>query len=355
MTVDDLDTPALLIDLDVVDRNIARLQAYCNDRGLSLRPHIKTHKIPALAHRQLAAGARGITCQKLGEAEVMAAAGITDILITFNLVGPQKIERLARLLRQARMRVTADAREILPGLGAAARVANTELPVLVECDTGLGRNGVQTPPRSGRLGPGRIAATDGLRFLGLMTYPTPPAGSEWMAEAMALLEQCRLPTGGGQRRRHGGGDPNPPVPRGDGDPGRKLPLQRPDHRSPRRCHRDRLRATRAGHGHQPAHPNPRHPGQRIEVADQRSRARRRPRSPRPRPYRGIPGRDDRPPLRGAWNRGPLALREVPALGERVQVIANHCCTVTNLFDLVYAHRGGVIEAIWPVAARGKVQ
>ena len=354
MTVDDLDTPALLIDLDVVDRNIARLQAYCNDRGLSLRPHIKTHKIPALAHRQLAAGARGITCQKIGEAEVMAAAGITDILITFNLVGTQKIERLARLLRQARMRVTADAHEILPGLGAAARTANTELPVLVECDTGLGRNGVQTPREAVAMAQA-IAAQEGLRFLGLMTYPTPPAGSEWMAEALALLEHAGLP---------------PEVVSAGGTVEATQTHMFPEMteiRAGNYLYNDLTTVARGG----------------ASLADCAQRVLATVTN-RPTPTRAILDTGSKSltsdPLRGGGHAlpghghiaeypealiGPLSeehaivdlsrSERVPALGERVQVIANHCCTVSNLFDLVYAHRGGVIEAIWPVAARGKVQ
>ena len=85
--IDDLDTPALVVDLDILERNIHRLAEYCRQHGLKQRPHTKTHKTPAIAYKQLAAGAQGITVAKLGEAEVMAAAGITDILIAYNLPG----------------------------------------------------------------------------------------------------------------------------------------------------------------------------------------------------------------------------------------------------------------------------
>jgi D-serine deaminase-like pyridoxal phosphate-dependent protein len=84
MRIEHLDTPVVLIDLDRVEHNIARMQAHCKKQGLKLRPHIKTHKLPVLAHKQLQAGAVGITCQKIGEAEVMAGAGIGDILISYN-------------------------------------------------------------------------------------------------------------------------------------------------------------------------------------------------------------------------------------------------------------------------------
>ena len=101
-------TPCAVIDMDKVERNIARIQAACDAAGLANRPHIKTHKSPMLAQMQIAAGASGITCQKIGEAEVMADAGIRDILITYNLIGRAKAQRLVALARRARLSVTVD-------------------------------------------------------------------------------------------------------------------------------------------------------------------------------------------------------------------------------------------------------
>src|ERR1700752_273877 len=101
-------TPCAVIDMDKVERNIARIEAACDAAGVANRPHIKTHKSPMLAKMQVAAGARGITCQKIGEAEIMADAGIDDILITYNLLGEEKMARLAALQAQANMTVAAD-------------------------------------------------------------------------------------------------------------------------------------------------------------------------------------------------------------------------------------------------------
>ena len=101
-TIDDLDSPSVLIDLDKVEANLKRAQAYADSHGVRLRPHIKTHKLPELAKLQLDLGAIGITCQKLGEAEVMADAGITDILLTFNLLGRPKMAKLVDLANQLR-------------------------------------------------------------------------------------------------------------------------------------------------------------------------------------------------------------------------------------------------------------
>ena len=121
MRVEDLDTPAVLCDLDVLDRNLAAMPARCRELGLPLRPHTKSHKIPELAHRQMAAGAVGICCQKLGDAEAMVAAGLQDILIPYNLVGPLKVERLLRLVRRATVTVALDFEDTARGHRGAGR------------------------------------------------------------------------------------------------------------------------------------------------------------------------------------------------------------------------------------------
>jgi D-serine deaminase-like pyridoxal phosphate-dependent protein len=144
-TIDDLDTPAVLIDLDKVEANLTRAQAYADRHGLALRPHVKTHKIPELARRQVALGAVGITCQKLGEAEVMADGGLDDILVTFNLLGRPKLARLVALARRIRVSATLDDPAVARGLDEAMREASLVLPVLLECDTGGRRCGVQQP------------------------------------------------------------------------------------------------------------------------------------------------------------------------------------------------------------------
>src|SRR5215218_2658199 len=99
-TVHDLETPSVLLDLDIIERNIARVQKLCDDLGIQFRPHIKTHKIPAIARMQIDAGAVGIACQKVSEAEVFVDAGFTDIQIPYNIVGAQKTARLAELAKR---------------------------------------------------------------------------------------------------------------------------------------------------------------------------------------------------------------------------------------------------------------
>jgi D-serine deaminase-like pyridoxal phosphate-dependent protein len=137
-----LDTPALIVDLDAMDANIARVAAACRAHGVAWRPHLKGQKVPELAHRQIAAGAIGVTCAKLGEAEVMAAAGIRDILIANQIVGPAKIERLVALARRANVIVTVDSAENLEAISAAAIAHAVRPRVVIEVDIGMRRAGV---------------------------------------------------------------------------------------------------------------------------------------------------------------------------------------------------------------------
>jgi len=178
--IDALDTPFAAIDLDIVERNLARAQRYFDEHKLALRPHIKTHKIPELARRQVELGASGITCQKIGEAEVMADAGIADILLTFNIVGPLKLRRLVELARRIRLSVVADSREVAAGLSAAMAEAGLTLTVLVECDTGLKRCGVQTPEQTLANGSGS--------FIHGFTYNAHPV---CLAAGRAVLRRIR--------------------------------------------------------------------------------------------------------------------------------------------------------------------
>jgi D-serine deaminase-like pyridoxal phosphate-dependent protein len=164
-------TPCAVIDMDRVERNIARIQAACDAAGVANRPHIKTHKSPMLAKLQIEAGAKGITCQKIGEAEVMAEAGIDDILISYNLIGEEKMARLGALRRKANVMVCVDNITVIDGLISVPIQAGRELSVLVECDTGRKRAGVETPAEAIELAR-ELSCWPGLRFAGLLMYPT---------------------------------------------------------------------------------------------------------------------------------------------------------------------------------------
>ena len=191
----ELDTPAVLIDLTRVEANLKRVQDYASSHGLKLRPHIKTHKLPRFARRAIELGAVGITVQKLGEAEVMADAGITEIFLPYNILGAAKLARLKALAGRVNISVTSDSAETVEGLSATFAGAAKPLTVLVECDTGMGRCGVQTPAAAVALAQ-KIANLPGLHFGGLMTYPMAgqvEANAAWLAAAKLALASAGLP------------------------------------------------------------------------------------------------------------------------------------------------------------------
>jgi D-serine deaminase-like pyridoxal phosphate-dependent protein len=146
-TLKELDTPAVTILLDRMQDNITRVQRHLDRHGLANRPHIKTHKIPAIAKLQIEAGAVGITCQKLGEVEAFVDAGVCDdILLTFNIIGDAKTDRLMALIKRiGRLAVVLDNEVVARGLSRAAVRHGADVRFLVECDTGFGRNGARTP------------------------------------------------------------------------------------------------------------------------------------------------------------------------------------------------------------------
>ena len=185
-------TPAVVVDTEKVKVNIARFQAFADSHGLAVRPHIKTHKLGKLAGWQLAAGAVGITCQKVSEAEALVAASsaVQDVFLTYNVLGDERVARLRRLAERITVSTVADSEAVVEGLAKGFADATTPVSVLVECDTGAHRCGVPDPASACRLAL-VIARSRGLRFGGLMTYP--PVGGEaavqaFMSEAKALIE-----------------------------------------------------------------------------------------------------------------------------------------------------------------------
>jgi D-serine deaminase-like pyridoxal phosphate-dependent protein len=169
-TLNDIETPAFIVNEAQTLENISKFQAHCDANGLKLRPHIKTHKSIHFAKAQVDAGADGINCQKIGEAEVMADGGIDDILITFNILGASKLQRLRALADRVTLRVVADSAAVVSGLSDTFADAPNPLKVLVECDTGALRCGVQSPDEAVALAK-IIDHSPGLIFDGMLTYP----------------------------------------------------------------------------------------------------------------------------------------------------------------------------------------
>lgn len=194
-----LDTPALLLDLDKMEANIATIAAACRSAGVAWRPHFKSHKTPEIARKQIAAGAIGITCAKLGEAEVLADAGITGILIANQIVGAPKMRRLAALCDRADIMISVDSKENVEEL--AKTICGGPLRLVIEVNTGMNRAGVEPGKPAVELADA-IAMHPNLRVAGVMGWEAhttaiadPTAKAKAVGDAIALLtasaEACR--------------------------------------------------------------------------------------------------------------------------------------------------------------------
>lgn len=187
MHYSELATPALTIDLNALERNLERMARLCGERGLGLRPHIKTHKTPEVARMQMDRGASGLTVAKVGEAEVMAKAGFDDLLLAFPVWGAQNLRRLATLARHRRMLIALDNEATAHAVSQALAAQGASIGVLVEFDSGLGRCGLEAGPACVELAT-KVEALPGLSFRGLMTY----FGSIWGAEDERRAESERV-------------------------------------------------------------------------------------------------------------------------------------------------------------------
>ncbi len=187
--IDAIDTPALIVDLDAFEANIARMAAFGREAGIGLRPHAKTHRCPAVALRQVAAGAVGQCVQTIGEAEAMVEAGIGDVMVTNQIVSPAKLARLAALAERARMSVLVDSPEGVVLASRAAAERGIELGCLVEIEVGMGRCGIAPGAPAAELAR-RIADAPGLRFLGLQAYNGRSQHFPKLADRRAAVERA---------------------------------------------------------------------------------------------------------------------------------------------------------------------
>lgn len=346
-----LDTPCVLVDLDIAEANIRKYQAHCDSNGLRLRPHIKTHKLPSLAKYQVAQGAVGITCQKVSEAEAMIAeGGIDDVLITYNILGDTKTARLRALSEKVRLSVVADNETVAEGLSRAFANSDNPLSVLVECNTGADRCGVASPAAAADLAR-LIDGLPGLEFGGLMTFP--PVGKmdeaeAWLNEAKDLIEAAGLKvhvvSSGGSPdmwRAHGRGSVT-------------------EQRIGTYVYNDRsLVACGACTWHDCALtvlatvvsvPSPNHAivdaGSKVLTTDLFGQE----------GHGHVLGRDDLAidQLSEEHGRivsdGPINL----TVGERLRIVPNHACVVANMLERVEGVRGAGLTGPMPVAARGQV-
>lgn len=349
-SIHDLDTPAVLIDVERAQANIARAQAHADRHGQKLRPHIKTHKLPYWAKKQVAAGAVGITCQKIGEAEVMADAGLTDIFLPYNILGRAKLERLLVLHRRITLSVTVDNAETLAGLAATFTDPGHRLDVLLECDTGMGRCGVQSADEALALARD-IDAAAGLSFGGLMTYPAsgrPDEAEAWLREARDRLTASGLACA----RISSGGTP---------DMWREAAeTVVTEYRPGTYIYMDRYQVAQGAATLDDCALSVlativSHPTATRAIVDAGSKALSS-------DTLGLADYGEVLGLPGATvsglseEHGKILLADGARLGigERVRIVPDHCCVVVNLFDQVNLISGEDVLETLPVAARGRM-
>lgn len=351
-----LNTPAIIVDLDIAEKNIRNFQSYADKHGFAVRPHIKTHKLPALAHAQLAAGATGITCQKISEAEAMLDGlqkdhGCSpDLLITYNILGDEKLDRLKALAKRTKLSVVADSATIINGLSQAFADEAKPLTVLVECNTGADRCGVATPDEAAKLAQ-IIHQSAGLQFGGLMTYP--PANAHKAADNFMRTAKQKIETFG----------LSVPIITSGGTPSMMSAADAPvvtEYRPGTYIYNDRSLVERSACTYDDCAffvlaTVVSVPSENRAIIDAGSKTLTS-------DLLGLTGyghvltRDDISIDQLSEEHGRLVSDKPINLkvGDKVRIIPNHVCVVTNMFDNLYIQRNGMITESWPIAARGKL-
>ena len=352
MRIEDLDTPALLVDLDGLEDNLDRYQRYFDEHGIGLRPHIKTHKCVAIAHLQMRRGAVGITCQKLGEAEVMAAGGVgRDILIPYNIIGAQKLARLVALARQTRLTVAADSAYTVQGLAEATAAAGVSLGVVVELDQG--RTGVGSPAAAAALGE-KIDQAPNIELRGIMSMPATPDMRPLIQETLAHFDRKGLPH---------------PMVSGGSTPGAFMAHEIPELTEYRA---GEYPVGGVGHLRRGTHSVDQCAGRVLMTVVSRPAADRAILDGGSKSLSAAVHRtEDGSSIMGHIVEYPQAIfygaseehgqidlsacDDAPQIGEQVQVLPVHPCPCFNEHDQIVAVRNGRVEAFWPVDARGQIR
>ena len=347
MNIREVDTPALIVNLEIMKRNIYRLQNYLDAHEIKNRPHIKTHKIPAIAHMQLEAGAIGIACQKLGEAEVMADAGIKNILITYNILGRQKLERLVWLAKRTELMVAIDNLIVAQDISRACELAGLTINVLVELGSKRERTGVPSPSALVELAK-IISRLPGLQLCGLMIFPSSLQDADRIAEAVQGFQVAGLSS----EIVSGGGSI-------DAYHTHLIPAIT-EHRAGTYIYNDRMLIDSGAAKlddcalivlttvvSRPV------PGRAIIDAGSKAFS-----SDAGLPMGYILGYPDAQIYRMDEEHGYVNVSRCPIgpeIGERLCVIPNHACGAVNMHDVTYGVREDEVEVIWDILARGKIR
>ena len=346
MNINALDTPTLVADLDVLERNIKGMATRCDQLGIPLRVHTKTHKVPEIAELQIAAGSEGITCQKLGEAEAMVAAGIDNILIPYNIVGKPKLKRLATLLKRAKIIVALDSEETAVGISQQADADGCVVPVVIELDTGGRRCGVASPEQTQELAR-KIVKMPGIDFQGIMTYPSNVRAKLFIEETLDRLSDDGIPvniiSGGGTGSEAASKEIGCTETRSGSYVYEGMTrIGNSEMLTPERCVL-RLIVTVVS---APA------PDRVIIDGGQKTFT-----SYPPTPYGHIIEHPDAKIYGMSVEHGHLNVSECShrfKVGERLSVIPLHQGMTSNLHDTLVGIRGDKVEVTWKIAGRGKV-
>jgi len=366
--VERLDTPMVLIDLDRMEANIRRLAAWAAENGKTVRPHIKTHKVPEIADLQLAAGARGITCAKIGEAEVMAEKSrADDIFIAYMIVGETKIRRLLKLAEHPRLKrlsIGADSMEVAVPISDAARRRGTKVPVLIKTDVGFPRTGVPWGKPTLALAR-KIAALPGVTIAGLYAYEGQVLRAGTLAGVRRSSQEAarRLLATADLLRRDG--IPVESVSLG-ATPASRFTVKIPgitELRCGTYVFNDQMQmecgsATEAECALTIAATVISVPTRERAVIDAGTKTVTSDRSAHFGAYGLVKGRPDLEFADATEEHGMIRMtspRRRLRVGDRLEIIPNHVCPVMNLHDEVAAVRRGRVEAIWAVAARGQIR
>jgi len=357
--LEEVDTPALVLELDAFERNLRTLADAVRGRGVRVRTHAKTHKCPEVAKRQIALGAVGACCQKVSEAEAMVEGGVADVLVTNEVVGAPKLERLARLAARAKLGVCVDDAGNVKALDAAAGRAGSTLDVYVELEVGMGRCGVE--PGEPALALARtVAFSRHLRFAGLQAYQGRAQHVRTLQERRALVERAAAAV----RHTRALLDRNGiacPIVTGAGSGTFMLEVETGawDEIQPGSyafMDVDYAKNEQGG-------PLPRFEHALFVLSTVMSRSG----TARAIVDAGLKASSVDSGMPGVWQRPGLTYRQAsdehgfldidagatpPALGEKLLLVPGHCDPTINLHDCYVCVRGGVVEALWPITARG---
>jgi D-serine deaminase-like pyridoxal phosphate-dependent protein len=363
MLVSEVDTPALLVDLDQLTTNLDRMAATARNVDLTLRPHTKTHKTPEIAQLQLARGAGGLTVAKVGEAEVMVGAGFDDIFIANHIVGPQKIERLLALAERATLSIGVDSVEAATALSMAFAQHGLRLRALIEVDVGLHRSGV--PPTDVLDFARTINTLPGLALAGMFTYPGQVYHGRNENEVAGIAAyECRIMGELADSVAHivdheprVSGGSTPTAAHYHADCG--LTEIRPGtYVFNDRTQIDRWAASADDCALTVLATVISMPETGRAVLDAGSKALTSDLAPEARGYGMLKEDGNAILVKLNEEHGFLDLTESALklrIGDKVEIIPNHACAATNLYDEMHAVRGGEVVETWPVAARGRIQ